>query len=335
MTLATLLALDPAHLAQYDVAAVNLLCAEGLPGAEGLDRPRCLALLDEWAKRIGAETERNLHRFRERPLEYENSEAFFRMGMLVTVLQQDLGVRYNPDRIESPTSPSPNGVFFADSQDLFLHGLLGDRRMGTCVSLPVLYVAVARRLGYPVKLVSAKSHLFVRWEGKERINIEGAGQGINSFPDGHYRTWPMPIGDAEMKACRYLQSMTPAQELAVFLATRGQCLMSAEKVGEARRVFAKAGELVPGSPEYAFYLASAGAAVPPDANARRPLTHGETDAMAQAVADANYARAVEASADAPPGSRPPQRQVINPEPNVPVPGVFTGLPAVPRPSASR
>jgi hypothetical protein len=49
---------------------------------------------------------------------------------------------------------------------------LGQRRMGTCSSMPVLYVTLGRRLGYPVKLVTAKAHLFVRWEQTgERFNL--------------------------------------------------------------------------------------------------------------------------------------------------------------------
>jgi hypothetical protein len=60
-----------------------------------------------------------------------------------------------------------NDGFFADPSKVFLHGLLGPERVGTCSSLPVLYVAVGRQLGYPLKLVTAKGHLFVRWEGAE------------------------------------------------------------------------------------------------------------------------------------------------------------------------
>ncbi len=40
--------------------------------------------------------------------------------------------------------------------------MIADDNGGTCVSMPVLYTAVARRLGYPVKLVLAKGHAFCR-----------------------------------------------------------------------------------------------------------------------------------------------------------------------------
>ena len=216
-----------------------------------LDINACLERMANFTGRVADETKRNFHRFREQPQDYENSEAYYCMGMLITVLQQDCGVRYNPARIETPDAPTPNAVFFADSSDIFLHGLLGARRMGTCASMPVLYAAVARRLGYPVKLVTAKAHLFVRWEspdGKERLNIEGTNQGIRCEPDDYYKTWPLPISAAEIKACHYLQALTPAEELAVFLSLRGLCLQSAGRLAEARQAFDRAHELAPHMP---------------------------------------------------------------------------------------
>ena len=59
--------------------------------------------------------------------------------MLVTVLQQDLGVHYNPQRARE--------VDFRNSKDLFIHGLVGNPNGGTCVSIPALYTTIARRLG--------------------------------------------------------------------------------------------------------------------------------------------------------------------------------------------
>ena len=50
--------LSPAERGAHDCAAVNLACAAGLPGAEDLDVPHCLAVLDAWAGHVGRETER-------------------------------------------------------------------------------------------------------------------------------------------------------------------------------------------------------------------------------------------------------------------------------------
>jgi hypothetical protein len=49
--------LSEAELADFDVAEVNLAAAVGLPGAEGLDIPACLAKLDEWAALVREATE--------------------------------------------------------------------------------------------------------------------------------------------------------------------------------------------------------------------------------------------------------------------------------------
>jgi hypothetical protein len=162
--LAGLLRLPADRLARTDAGLMNLLCAEGLPGAEGLSAAYCLKTLDHWGARVRSETDRHLYRFRQNPREFDNLEGFFRMLMMAVVLAEDFKVAYNPARMAAPGQASARDGFFADSRDVFLHGLVGPRRMGTCSSMPVLYVALGRRLGYPVALVTTKGHLFVRWE---------------------------------------------------------------------------------------------------------------------------------------------------------------------------
>src|ERR1019366_3027017 len=95
-TLKELLALSPAELEKCDIGLMNLLCAKGLAGAENLDVQDCLKKLDGMADYVKSETERHAYRFREHPEEFRNSEAYFRMDMLGTILVQDLGIQYNP-----------------------------------------------------------------------------------------------------------------------------------------------------------------------------------------------------------------------------------------------
>jgi regulator of sirC expression with transglutaminase-like and TPR domain len=136
--------------------------------------------------------------------------------------------------------------FFSDPRKVFLHGLLGPERVGTCSSLPVLYVAVGRQLGYPLKLVTTKGHLFVRWEGAgERFNIEATSRGSPRLDDDHYRHWPFEISHAEEQTESYLQSLTPAGELSAFLSIRGMCLSEARRFPEALESFATAARLSP------------------------------------------------------------------------------------------
>jgi hypothetical protein len=293
-SLDALLGLLSSAVERVDVARMNLLCAQGLPGADGFELNTSLAELDEMATRVQSETERHSYRFRRNPAEFENSEAFFRMLMLAVVLAEDFGVRYAPNKIGTAAEARPDDGFFADARYVFLPGLLTRRSSsaapsplaqapafsfqvsafrsqpplnlqpstlnppgGTCSSLPVLQVAVGRRLGYPLKLVTTKGHLFMRWEdAHERFNIEAAGKGINRFTDDYYRHWPLEVSPAEETAEGYLKSLTPAGELAVFLSIRGMCLREAARLPEAAEAFAAAARLAPACRGYQVMLAS-------------------------------------------------------------------------------
>jgi hypothetical protein len=193
--------MSPTELEKVDVATINLLCSKGLPGAENLDIPAALARLDEWAQKVRFETERHLYRINDPKFadHYAHSETRLRAEFIVHVLQEDCGVHYNMARANEPD--------YRNSQDIFLHGMINSTNGGTCASMPVMYVAVGRRLGYPMKLVAAKEHLFCRWEGNERLNIEGATNGgVNYYEDDYYRKWPKPISDAEMATGQFLPS---------------------------------------------------------------------------------------------------------------------------------
>jgi hypothetical protein len=326
-----LLASTPSRSTECDIALLNLLCAEGLSGAERLNLQDCIATLGGWADRVRSETERHLYRYQANPREFESSEGYFRMLMMAVVVYEDFSVRYNPERMSTPGAVDPNDHFFADSRDLFLHGLLGrevqslkakvqspnspspsplpeerggrpkteDRSLksasgylsqhpttnierptsnvsvalGTCSSMPVLYVAIGRRLGYPLKLATTKSHLFIRWEGAgERFDLEATGRGMNRHDDEHFKQWPYPVSEEEIQADGYLKSLTPVEELALFLSLRGHCLKEAGRISEAVGCYAEAVRLAPASRPYRLLLAAtqqerafpaSGAGVPP------------------------------------------------------------------------
>ena len=250
-----LLKMPPEHLAEIDIAEMNLLCATGLPGAEGLDVGKCLARLNAWAERVRFDTELHLHKFRENPGEYNGSEAFFRMMLLVTVLQQDCGVQRNADRVRS--------INFGDSKDLFIHGVIDGPTGGPCLSMPVVYAAVARRRGYPVRLVLTKGHMFCRWDAPgERFNVEATPRGMSSFDDDYYKTWPVKIPQAELKAGRFLVSLSAAEELACFLGSRGHCLQETGRAKDAVAAYASAHRLAPKDPAYAIWMRMAQSRLP-------------------------------------------------------------------------
>ncbi len=237
---------------KWDIAEVNLLCASNLPGAENLDIEKCLNTLDKWTARVYSETERHLYRFHKAPHQFNHSEAYFRILMLITVLEQDYGIHYNPMLISYPSAQSGKLItdYAKNSADIFIHGLLSKKHSGTCSSLPVLTVAVGRRLGYPLRLSYSTEHLFVRWEspgGKERFNIDSNGQGLICHKDEFYKSWPHPVSDADIKTSGYLRSLNPVEELAIFLRMRSLCLVEAGKLIEAQAVIARTRSLLPKS----------------------------------------------------------------------------------------
>jgi len=238
------------QLATLDIALVNLLCAAGLPGAAELTISRYVDWLDDAAQKVELATQRNYGKFLDNPATYNDSQATFCIVCMIEVLQKELGVRYNPKwQGVTPHQPVPKD-FGRDAGDLFVHPIM-DGVGGTCGSLPILYVAVGRRLGYPLKVVKATQHLFVRWDdpdgthwhAPERFNIEASGRGVHLLPDEHYRTWPRAVPQEDIDAGIYLQSLSPREELAEFLATRGFVCLAHNRLKAALDSFSKAAEL--------------------------------------------------------------------------------------------
>lgn len=262
-TLAALCSAPDDYLDAIDIAGLNLVSATGLPGAERLQFDQIFNWLDEAARKVDIETRRHWYRFVESPQLYHSSPGYFCCYFLLQVLQEEFSVRYNPDRAADANFQDPKCLNpdFRDSRDLFIHGIINGPG-GTCASMPVLYVAVGRRLGYPLKLVESRGHLFFRWDDplgqrlglSERFNVEGSGFGINSFPDEYYRTWPEPWTAAETAANVYLRSFSPRAELAAFLCTRAECLHDNDRVDEAIQAYQFACALAPNDPRYRWQL---------------------------------------------------------------------------------
>ncbi|MEO0514086.1 MAG: hypothetical protein AAF086_02175 [Planctomycetota bacterium] len=246
-----------AELHKVDIARMNLLCATKMIGGDHLTPDvvdSMLATIDSWLPRIRFETDRHMYRIHSTESEYvelfRGSEPRLRMYMLLQVLQEDLGVKYDM---------SADGNFsFVNSSVAFLHGIvplegkkLEDMPGGTCASMPVLYVAVGRRLGYPLKLVTTNAHVFVRWDGlasgghvnpkwRERFNIEGTGEGVSFPDDDYYKTWPLPSTEWEIRANRYFVSLDAPSELAMFMAARGHVWYDNGAYGFAARAYENA-----------------------------------------------------------------------------------------------
>lgn len=105
-----------------------------------------------------------------------------------------------------------------DPNDLFLHSVM-DRRQGYCLSLSVLYLALAERLGLNVYGVVVPGHFFVRYEsGRTRFNIETTSGGA-SPPDAHYTVkFNVPQNGRQTI---YMQNLTKRQTLGCFFNNLG------------------------------------------------------------------------------------------------------------------
>ncbi len=234
------------ELARLDVAEVNLACAAGLPGSESIDVGLCLRTLDTWAERTRQFTERVMPMFSRGRCDYPESEPRFRIQAMITYLQRDLGLRFRFDKRSDDAVLEP-----ADS---FLHGIIHGEG-GTCGSLPVLYAAVGRRLGYPLMLAMTRCHLYMRWDALpwgECFNIEASGDGVSFLPDDYYRTGRYEMPPETIQVCGYLQSLSPREEVASFLRERGECWMQEQVYREAVTAFAWANELDPRRQQHAF-----------------------------------------------------------------------------------
>jgi len=236
-----LLARSAEELEKVDIGLMNLLCAEGLPGAEDIDIDACLVRLDEWAEHVKADTAKRLWYFRSHPAKYDHSEGKCRMVNLGLALRLDKGVHYNMENMKR--------VDFSDSREIFIHGPLMGKDHGSCTNLPVLGAAVARRLGYPVKLAPTKEHYFLRWEDEktgERFNIELATAGVSLLEDEYYENWPRKQTELDRLNVYILYSMNAVETLAVFMDLRGDVLTDAGRVAEAQVAYAQAYRLLRG-----------------------------------------------------------------------------------------
>jgi hypothetical protein len=228
-------------LPAFSFGPLNLFCALGLKGAGDLDPEADFQKLLAWTRHVGGYTRHNLPRYHSAPEKFERSLAKFKMLCMVTALQRDLGVHYH--------LPFSQGEYNgSDSRNLFIHGILSGHG-GACGSLPSLYVAIGRRLGYPLSLVRSKEHWFVRWDGQgERFNVEATSPGFCPQTDEHYHTTPRPLSDAEIKGDYYLRSMTVEEEFACYLDQRGHCLLDNLCLSAAVFAFHLANKLTPNDP---------------------------------------------------------------------------------------
>lgn len=208
-----LIALPEAEFEALDVIELNLAIARQIPECRNLDVAKYRSAVDDWARWVKHEVDRHAYQFERNPAEYKNSRGYFNALMMRTVIDQDFGVTYTREQFS-----------FNQPLDLFVHGVI-DQRRGTCISLPVLQIAIGQRLGWPIRPVAVPGHTFCRWDDRrtgERFNIEAATRkGFIDHDDEYYRHWPFEIDPRWEREHNVLNSLTMRQYASVMVSALG------------------------------------------------------------------------------------------------------------------
>lgn len=157
---------DPAG--NIDLALASYLIASELPAYGGMSREEFQAAVDRATMSVASMLQRASSDARLRMRRSNPTNKVFDFCDAVRLL----GVDYN-DQFKSTTiTPQQTAALYRDERNIFLPGLLATKR-GSCVSMPMLYLCVGRRLDLPVHLVNIGKHSFIRWdEPGLRLSIE-------------------------------------------------------------------------------------------------------------------------------------------------------------------
>lgn len=120
-------------------------------------------------------------------------------------------------------------------------------RKGHCMSLSVMYVAIAERLGLPIFAKVVPAHIYVCYDdGQSRFNIETTAGG-HSLPNSHYRRF-LPYPERTISGFD-LRKLSKAELLGTFLSNLGTVLKEADRNTDALDAYKKALFLAPESAE--------------------------------------------------------------------------------------
>ena len=129
-----------------------------------------------------------------------------------------------------------------DPKDLFLHRVL-DRKRGYCLSLSILYLGLAERLGVPLYGVVVPGHFFVRYDdGRVRFNIETTSKGARASDEHYIKKFNVP---ENYENSIYMISLTKIQALGCFLNNLGNCYSDIGDVESSVAALEKAVQINP------------------------------------------------------------------------------------------
>jgi len=133
-----------------------------------------------------------------------------KVGCINTVLFKEEGLRYN---FSDPLGEN------IDTE--LISGVL-DSQKGSCYSLPLVYLAVAQRLGYPIYPVIAPQHVFLRYVDPSYTmqNIEPTFKGFYTSDETYIETFH--ITPKQIKTGAYLRTLTYKEYLGEMIACNGE-----------------------------------------------------------------------------------------------------------------
>jgi hypothetical protein len=234
MTALDLASMTDAQLARVDPLVMNLIVARGIPALEHLDINRYAKIVDDWATRIDAANKSAEPYSKGEPAYLVSREFWMAGGMAVMLAGPAFGIRYTRETL-TPGKP----------EQQFVHGVIDGKR-GTCATMPVLYMAIGHRLGWPIRAVVSRDHMWARWDdgvppgrGGKRFNLEATnasskgGEGsFASLTDDEYAAW-LGTPREVIESGSDMSSLTPRQTLGVFLQGRAGYWIERGEPGKA------------------------------------------------------------------------------------------------------
>ncbi|MFA5422474.1 MAG: tetratricopeptide repeat protein [Phycisphaerae bacterium] len=213
--------LDPDEI---DIGIASLIIAE--EWSDVLPGRRYQTMLDDMAYEIQSRLE-----------EQKLTGSYKAVNVLNDYLHNEMGFK----SVKEATDPN----------DLFMHTVMDNRR-GYCLSLSILYLALAERLDIPLYGVVAPGHFFVRYDdGRIRFNIETTS---GTFPtDEHYiEEFKIAQGQDGL----YMKNLNKLQTLGCLFNNFGTVYMGVNRLDEAQRAMELAVEINPDLAESRMNLGS-------------------------------------------------------------------------------
>jgi len=127
-----------------------------------------------------------------------------------------------------------------DPEDLFLHSVLDNKR-GYCLSLSVLYLSLAERIGLELYGVVVPGHFFIRYDdGDVRFNIETTSRGAIMSDEHYIKKFNIPQ-DSDI----YMKNLDKRQTLGCFFNNLGNSYSEVGDVEMAMTALEKSIEITP------------------------------------------------------------------------------------------